>query len=1011
MASIYESPGQQVALTGSQTSPSFQPGTAYDPSQIMLRQSEKDLGAFAQFSDTLTRFITDKAKEKNEQELQLGIADIVNGDMTPSADAYAKYQQDVAVLKTGAEEDTRIGNTLSEQGSLEVGQQFKANSKAVSGWRAYGRAVGSAKMVASNAQGFMTAWMQTKDPILQTRDGRMISPAEAASSPNPEDIQAALAMGQQELIRQSNIRGINPMIIAEHLAPTLQAVRGQMFSNTLTAAVAKQKRTAISDGQGEVRGTFSNPDLTTDEMFDGFQTSVSNFVVNGDMSRGEASDLATKEILATIKTMPPVQAREMLNRLSGVRKIANDPNSITLGLAYGSDFDETLAAIDGKEEDYNQKVERQEAKAIETAVTLLEAARLDPNTDPAQLKEQTAVVMDMLSQAAKQGNKEALSLQAKLLAEPPNVEYRLYHQYREGIRQGQRPSDTQIDADVAAGRLTTEMGRELKQWAVTEIDTGFKKQFGSSIEDAVKAKLIEAGAVDINPYTNKPDKNPLHVQQITNDLTRNALAWFKVQKEKGENPDDNDVNQYVLNQLPKTIGKYFRQDPKTKTWTPLPLSNNPELTPARMNSALGGYVPDAAGFNPRTIQLRNLNSGSAKLLSAEEVTESVERLKAGQPVSAKIQTLANSTLGGLPALLQQQSVHNKLDPKAVQGLPFAQQNSQYAAIAPWATRRLNATGGNYLQQTLQLQRIQQAQLRRQRMEASMGMAPVTDLRPGVKIGMREYLQLGLQNGLSKEEAIEMAAVGMAESTGNSGVRNSNPDTGDDSYGLWQINMIGNLGPDRLRRYGLRSAEDLKDPETNARVMAAMLRTDGKTAWGAYKDKRYLQYMSEARRMFAETQGSNFNSARGGRANFSPTNVQSIRIETPGNSFQPGMDLWFADKQFGAVLPGKVKEIRRDNGNYGNMIVVESTDPATGDTVDVVYAHLDSINVREGDSVRPGIILGKQGGTGRVKSADGTIASIDFLAPASAGSNAMTPYPNWKRLATRIKQQIETNTFR
>ena len=853
MASIYESPGQQVALTGSQTGVSFQPGIAYDPSRMMLQQSERDLSAFAQFSDTLTKFITDKAKEKNESEMQLGIADIVNGDMTPSADAYAKYQQDVAILKTGAEEDTRIGNTLSEQGSLEVGQQFKANSKAVSGWRAYGRAVGSAKMVASNAQGFMAAWMTTKDPILQTRDGRMISPAEAASSPNPEDIQAALAMGQQELIRQSNIQGINPMIIAEHLAPTLQAVRGQMFSNTLTAAVAKQKRTAISDEQGEVRGAFSNPDLTTDEMFDGFQTSVSNFVVNGDMSRGEASDLATKEILATIKTMPPVQAREMLNRLSDVRKIANDPNSITLGLAYGSDFDEALNAIDGKEEAYNQKIEQQEAKAIETAVTLFRAAQLDPTVNPADLKQQRGVVMDMLLQAIKTGNKEALRLHAELEAEPPNLDYTLYRQYKEGIGQGKRPSETQIDNDVAAGRLTTEMGRELKQWAVTEIDTGFKKQFGSSIEDAVKAKLSEAGAISLNPY-NQPDKNPLHVQQITNDLTRNALKWWKGQKAKGNEPDDNDVNQFVLNELPTTIGKYFRQDPKTKEWTARPLSNNPELTPDRINSALGGYVPNAAGFNPRTIQLRNLNSGSARLLSAEEVTESVERLKAGQPVAAKIQTLANSTLGGLPALLQQQSVHNKLDPKVVQGLPFAQQNSQYAAIAPWATRRLNATGGNYLQQTLQLQRIQQAQLRRQRMEASAGMAPVTDLRPGVKIGMREYLQLGLQNGLSKEDAITMAAVGMAESTGNSGVRNTNPDTGDDSFGLWQINMIGNLGPDRLRRYGLRSADDLKDPETNARVMAAMLRTDGKTAWGAYKDKRYLQYMSEARRMFADVSG-------------------------------------------------------------------------------------------------------------------------------------------------------------
>jgi len=141
------------------------------------------------------------------------------------------------------------------------------------------------------------------------------------------------------------------------------------------------------------------------------------------------------------------------------------------------------------------------------------------------------------------------------------------------------------------------------------------------------------------------------------------------------------------------------------------------------------------------------------------------------------------------------------------------------------------------------------------MESSMGTAPVTDLRPGVKIGMREYLQLGLQNGLSKEQAILMAAVGMAESTGDSGARLiGGPIAGADPRGLWQINMAGNLGPDRLRRYGLRNAEDLDDPETNARVMASMLKTDGISAWSAYTDKRYLQYMSEARRMFADVSG-------------------------------------------------------------------------------------------------------------------------------------------------------------
>lgn len=848
MASIYESPGQQVALTGSQTGVSFQPGTAYDPSRQMLQQSEQDLRAFATFSDTLTKFITDKAKEKNESEMQLGIADIVNGELVPSQQKLAEYQADVITLKTAAEEDSRIAKDISEQGNLAVGQQYKVDSKPVSGWRAYGRAVGSAKMVASSAQGFMAAWMESKDKIIPTKDGRLISPAEVGA--DPSEIQAMLAMGQQELIRQSGIQGINPMIIAEHLAPTLQAVRGQLFSNKLTSEVAKQKKTAISDLKGEIRGVFSNPDLTADEMFTDYQQFVTNLEVYGDLARGEANDLAIQEALDTIATMSPVQGRQMLEKLSTVRKIASDPNSITLGSAYGKEFDKALTAIDEGEAKFNAKQEAAANKAAEEAYTILMTSRMNPNSNPDDLKKQREIVMNMLQQEASTGNEAARRRLVELQTEPPNIDYTLYLQYRKGISEGKQPTEAQIDNDVAAGKLTVEMGRELKVFSTADQDDGFKKQFSSSIEDAVKTKLSDAGAISLNPFS-QPDKNPLHVQQITNDLTQNALKWWKNQKAQGKNPDDNDINQFVLNQLPETIGKYFQQNPQTKEWTARPLSRNPELTPERINSALGGYIPDAAGFNPRTIQLRNLNSGSSRQLTREEVNQSIGQLKAGQPVSAKVQTLANSTLGGLPVLLQQQSVHNNLDPKEVQGLPFAQQNAQYAAVAPWATRRLNATGGNALQQILQLQRIQQAQMRRQRMESSMGMAPVTDLRPGVKIGMREYLQLGLQNGLSKEEAIEMAAIGMAESTGNSGVRNTNPNTGDDSYGLWQINMIGNLGPDRLRRYGLRSAEDLKDPETNARVMATMLRTDGKTAWGAYKDKRYLQYMSEARRMFAE----------------------------------------------------------------------------------------------------------------------------------------------------------------
>lgn len=138
-------------------------------------------------------------------------------------------------------------------------------------------------------------------------------------------------------------------------------------------------------------------------------------------------------------------------------------------------------------------------------------------------------------------------------------------------------------------------------------------------------------------------------------------------------------------------------------------------------------------------------------------------------------------------------------------------------------------------------------------------------------------------------------------------------------------------------------------------------------------------------------------------------VSSIVMESA--SGQPGMDIYFEDKQFPAVLGGVVKDVRYqvnpDGSGYGHFVVVESKDPQTGDTVDVLYAHFDSKpNFKVGQRVAAGQVLGKQGGSGSVRSVDGTIASIDFLAPAPRGSNSMTPYRGFKNLRMYIQNQLK-----
>jgi hypothetical protein len=72
---------------------------------------------------------------------------------------------------------------------------------------------------------------------------------------------------------------------------------------------------------------------------------------------------------------------------------------------------------------------------------------------------------------------------------------------------------------------------------------------------------------------------------------------------------------------------------------------------------------------------------------------------------------------------------------------------------------------------------------------------------------------------------------MKESTGNPNALNNNPKTGDLSFGLFQINMIGDLGPYRLKKYGLESNSDLYDPIINTRIAFQM--SKGGTDWGPW----------------------------------------------------------------------------------------------------------------------------------------------------------------------------------
>ena len=92
-------------------------------------------------------------------------------------------------------------------------------------------------------------------------------------------------------------------------------------------------------------------------------------------------------------------------------------------------------------------------------------------------------------------------------------------------------------------------------------------------------------------------------------------------------------------------------------------------------------------------------------------------------------------------------------------------------------------------------------------------------------------------GFPEDKVPLMVNIAKRESGLRPGAHNPNAATGDNSYGLFQINMIGNLGPARLKEYadiGVKSYEDLKDPWKNVLAAKKVFESQGLGAWTTYQ---------------------------------------------------------------------------------------------------------------------------------------------------------------------------------
>jgi len=87
-------------------------------------------------------------------------------------------------------------------------------------------------------------------------------------------------------------------------------------------------------------------------------------------------------------------------------------------------------------------------------------------------------------------------------------------------------------------------------------------------------------------------------------------------------------------------------------------------------------------------------------------------------------------------------------------------------------------------------------------------------------------------GFEGNDLVVAWAIAKKESNGRPLAFNGNHKTGDSSYGMFQINMIDNLGPDRRDKFDLDSNAELFNPVKNAEIAYYMSR--GGEDWSSWK---------------------------------------------------------------------------------------------------------------------------------------------------------------------------------
>lgn len=659
MAEIYQSRGEQVAITGPSRSAGFDPVQAFDPTREILRAADwqatnkrRDIEALSGFSETLNKFMIDKVKEYNENQLNLGIADILNGDLTVDPSLMEEYEEQKQVLGQAAEAEVIAADQLT-QVNPGAGETYRQQNPSIRGWRAYGQAVGKAQLAASQAEGVLSSFLQNRNEQvsinLPNGGVHTFTPAEAQTQP---EVMAAWSVGLQKFMAQVGLTDINPAILIEHLTPTMMKVRAKVIGERMDTIIrnrqaAEQETLDITIGQN-LEG-FNDVDagqkILTSLLNDARQTFNGNWA--------QANKFINDRVLSKIEALGrsnPEKAVTILNAYSGLMLDPNKPGLGTIYNRYAEEIEEARSSISGSAKEQAAEEDRVVNEEIDNIVNVWRSATETGSLAQSQ-QAFDAAEQELTKLAARYpAATEALSRIRQIGRNYNALQERAID---DAVSSRQIKSRTELQILAARGYITNETANRLADQLPEDDSSDMVQTLRPRMEAFIRNQLrgqFKAEGVDFESF--RDQTLPL-VGALTDELMEAGLSKMLELKAAGKTTGTAQLQSFLEKQAAdalKTDRFKLKKDANGRVILPTPGKGLPSVVPYSQG-------PNGRDYSRQIIE-RLPPVVSAKrdtLLDSEKIQANIDALNNGGQPSADLITIAKAA--GLPVrtVLQQQA--------------------------------------------------------------------------------------------------------------------------------------------------------------------------------------------------------------------------------------------------------------------------------------------------------------------------------------------------------------------